>query len=239
MLSRDWYVVDRRKPWLARMLGTSHEVSSFQDHRGASEGKTLIYNIASLCLDMLSSLQSVWIQDVVLTAVCVCIQDVDFTAVCVCIQDFFLTAVCLYQDVVLTSVCLNTGCFHHWSVSLYKKCVPHCSVCLFTGWCPHCICMKGVFHTAVCVCLKVPHNVRCVLFQLNHFPGSFQIGRKDRLWRNLSKMRARFGKQEFSFFPRSFILPQDIRLLRRAWEDAGARQKWIIKPVRPALTPIF
>ncbi|XP_034535046.1 tubulin polyglutamylase TTLL4 isoform X8 [Notolabrus celidotus] len=66
--------------------------------------------------------------------------------------------------------------------------------------------------------------------KLNHFPGTFQIGRKDRLWRNLSKMQLRFGKQEFSFFPRTFILPQDIKLLRKAWEDGGSRQKWIIKP---------
>ncbi|KAL4635805.1 tubulin polyglutamylase TTLL4-like [Arapaima gigas] len=66
--------------------------------------------------------------------------------------------------------------------------------------------------------------------KLNHFPGSFQIGRKDRLWRNLSKMQIRFGKREFSFFPRSFVLPQDIKLLRKAWEDSGSRQKWIVKP---------
>ncbi|XP_030642688.1 tubulin monoglutamylase TTLL4 [Chanos chanos] len=66
--------------------------------------------------------------------------------------------------------------------------------------------------------------------KLNHFPGSFQIGRKDRLWRNLSKMQARFGKREFNFFPRTFVLPQDIKLLRKAWEDGGNRQKWIIKP---------
>ncbi|XP_041856917.1 tubulin polyglutamylase TTLL4 isoform X2 [Melanotaenia boesemani] len=66
--------------------------------------------------------------------------------------------------------------------------------------------------------------------KLNHFPGTFQIGRKDRLWRNLSKMRFRFGKQEFSFFPRTFILPQDIRQLRKAWEDSSSKQKWIIKP---------
>ncbi|KAL2080915.1 hypothetical protein ACEWY4_022768 [Coilia grayii] len=66
--------------------------------------------------------------------------------------------------------------------------------------------------------------------KLNHFPGSFQIGRKDRLWRNLSKMQAHFGKREFNFFPRSFVLPQDIKLLRKAWEDGGGRQKWIIKP---------
>lgn len=66
--------------------------------------------------------------------------------------------------------------------------------------------------------------------KLNHFPGTFQIGRKDRLWRNLSKMQVRYGKQEFGFFPRTFILPQDIKLLRKAWEDGGSRQKWIIKP---------
>ncbi|KAK2840228.1 hypothetical protein Q5P01_013968 [Channa striata] len=66
--------------------------------------------------------------------------------------------------------------------------------------------------------------------KLNHFPGTFQIGRKDRLWRNLSKMQVRFGKREFNFFPRTFVLPQDIKLLRKAWEDSGPRQKWIIKP---------
>lgn len=65
--------------------------------------------------------------------------------------------------------------------------------------------------------------------KLNHFPGSFQIGRKDRLWRNLSRMQSRFGKKEFSFFPQSFILPQDAKLLRKAWESSS-RQKWIVKP---------
>lgn len=81
------------------------------------------------------------------------------------------------------------------------------------------------------------HHMKSLCFKtlgehqkLNHFPGTFQIGRKDRLWRNLSKMQVRFGKQEFSFFPRTFILPQDIKLLRKAWEDGGTRQKWIIKP---------
>ncbi|NXP54525.1 TTLL4 polyglutamylase, partial [Heliornis fulica] len=66
--------------------------------------------------------------------------------------------------------------------------------------------------------------------KLNHFPGSFQIGRKDRLWRNLLKMKARCGKKEFNFFPQSFILPQDIKLLRKVWEEGANRQKWIVKP---------
>lgn len=70
-----------------------------------------------------------------------------------------------------------------------------------------------------------------VPFQLNHFPGSFQIGRKDRLWRNLLRMQARCGKKEFNFFPQSFILPQDIKLLRKVWEEGASRQKWIVKPV--------
>ncbi|XP_033761713.1 tubulin polyglutamylase TTLL4-like isoform X1 [Pecten maximus] len=66
--------------------------------------------------------------------------------------------------------------------------------------------------------------------KLNHFPGSFQIGRKDRLWRNLSKMQLHCGKKEFGFFPQTFVLPYDNKLLKRAWEDGGNKQKWIIKP---------
>ena len=31
--------------------------------------------------------------------------------------------------------------------------------------------------------------------QVNHFPGTFQIGRKDRLWKNLSRMQLRVGKK--------------------------------------------
>ena len=68
--------------------------------------------------------------------------------------------------------------------------------------------------------------------KINHFPGTFQIGRKDRLWRNLCKMQAHYGKKEFSFFPQTFVLPTDIRQLRRSWEESGPKQKWIIKPVK-------
>ena len=67
--------------------------------------------------------------------------------------------------------------------------------------------------------------------QVNHFPGTFQIGRKDRLWRNLSKMQVHFGKKEFSFFPQTFVLPVDMKQFKRVWEDGGNKQKWIIKPV--------
>ena len=38
--------------------------------------------------------------------------------------------------------------------------------------------------------LVLPHQ------KVNHFPGTYQIGRKDRLWRNLQKMEAKWGSQE-------------------------------------------
>ena len=69
--------------------------------------------------------------------------------------------------------------------------------------------------------------------KLNHLPGTFNIGRKDRLWKNYQRLRLRFGKDEFSFLPRTFLLPSETKLLRRVWEKRGCRAKWIVKP--PAL----
>nr|CAB3267356.1 tubulin polyglutamylase TTLL4-like [Phallusia mammillata] len=66
--------------------------------------------------------------------------------------------------------------------------------------------------------------------KINHFPGSFQLGRKDRLWRNISRMQTRFGKKEFGFVPQSYVLPWDKKLLKNAWEEGGTKQKYIIKP---------
>ncbi|XP_068716224.1 tubulin monoglutamylase TTLL4-like [Montipora foliosa] len=66
--------------------------------------------------------------------------------------------------------------------------------------------------------------------KVNHFPGTFQIGRKDRLWRNLSKMMVHHGKKEYGFVPQTFVLPYDFKLLKRAWDDGNGRQKWILKP---------
>ena len=67
-------------------------------------------------------------------------------------------------------------------------------------------------------------------FQINHFPGTFQIGRKDRLWRNLYRLQARIGKRNCDFVPQTYILPHDLALLKKDWEDGG-KQKWILKPV--------
>jgi tubulin polyglutamylase TTLL4 len=54
--------------------------------------------------------------------------------------------------------------------------------------------------------------------KINHLPGTFNIGRKDRLWKNYHKLRLKFGKDEFSFLPRTFCLPSDTKLLKKVWE---------------------
>uniref|UniRef100_A0A0P6GEY3 Tubulin polyglutamylase TTLL4 n=1 Tax=Daphnia magna TaxID=35525 RepID=A0A0P6GEY3_9CRUS len=66
--------------------------------------------------------------------------------------------------------------------------------------------------------------------KVNHFPGTFQIGRKDRLWRNMQKMVAKYGNEEFGFLPQTFVLPHDLRLLRKHWSRRTTDVPWIIKP---------
>ncbi|EDV27289.1 uncharacterized protein TRIADDRAFT_22586, partial [Trichoplax adhaerens] len=65
--------------------------------------------------------------------------------------------------------------------------------------------------------------------KVNHYPGSFQIGRKDRLWRNMFRMQATNGRAEFGFVPQTYVLPQDMKHLKQIWDDSG-KQKWILKP---------
>ena len=80
------------------------------------------------------------------------------------------------------------------------------------------------------------NQFRIVLFlaKVNHFPGSFQIGRKDRLWRNLSHMQAVHSRREFDFVPQTFVLPADLLLFKRVFDELTdtKESKWIIKPVR-------
>ncbi|CAK9097417.1 unnamed protein product [Durusdinium trenchii] len=62
----------------------------------------------------------------------------------------------------------------------------------------------------------------------NHFPGSYHLGRKDLIWRNLAKMQQRFGK-EYQITPQGYILPKAFL----AWDAARLRQSdalWIWKP---------
>jgi hypothetical protein len=67
--------------------------------------------------------------------------------------------------------------------------------------------------------------------KLNHLPGTFQLGRKDRLWRNIQRFMNKFGKEEFGFMPKTFVLPLETKNLKAAWESNDKGQLWIVKPV--------
>lgn len=66
--------------------------------------------------------------------------------------------------------------------------------------------------------------------KVNHYPGTFQIGRKDRLWRNICRMQQLHSKREFGFVPMTFVLPNDLRKLWLSWNVAGNKPRWIVKP---------
>lgn len=66
----------------------------------------------------------------------------------------------------------------------------------------------------------------------NHYPGSWQLGRKDNLWRNVSKMRRSYG-EDFGFCPNTYLLPEDLDRFLRDRED-HPKQLWIKKPVASA-----
>ncbi|KAL3274675.1 hypothetical protein HHI36_016054 [Cryptolaemus montrouzieri] len=67
--------------------------------------------------------------------------------------------------------------------------------------------------------------------KLNHFPGTFQLGRKDRLWRNFQRMINTYGHKEFGFLPHTYVLPHELKLLKYNWENKNSGGDWwIIKP---------
>eukprot|EP00668_Euglena_longa_P004627 GGOE01005398.1.p1 GENE.GGOE01005398.1~~GGOE01005398.1.p1 ORF type:complete len:663 (-),score=171.88 GGOE01005398.1:675-2663(-) len=68
--------------------------------------------------------------------------------------------------------------------------------------------------------------------RINHFPGTWGIGRKDNLARNLMRMRRRHGMEQYGFFVPSYIMPGDYRQL--AQEFARHPQTFIVKPVASA-----
>lgn len=68
--------------------------------------------------------------------------------------------------------------------------------------------------------------------KVNHFPGTFHLGRKDKLWFNLQGKAHKFGDAVFTdFHPMTYVLPQDLKALRRSWiTTTGNDWKMILKP---------
>ncbi|NXW26581.1 TTLL5 polyglutamylase, partial [Phaetusa simplex] len=65
--------------------------------------------------------------------------------------------------------------------------------------------------------------------KVNHFPRSYELTRKDRLYKNISRMQLAHGFKTFHILPQTFILPAEYRDFCNTYsKDRGP---WIVKPV--------
>ncbi|NXH12835.1 TTLL5 polyglutamylase, partial [Bucco capensis] len=65
--------------------------------------------------------------------------------------------------------------------------------------------------------------------KVNHFPRSYELTRKDRLYKNVSRMQLAHGFKTFHILPQTFILPTEYQDFCNTYsKDKGI---WIVKPV--------
>ncbi|XP_035183541.1 tubulin polyglutamylase TTLL5 isoform X2 [Oxyura jamaicensis] len=65
--------------------------------------------------------------------------------------------------------------------------------------------------------------------KVNHFPRSYELTRKDRLYKNISRMQLAHGFKTFHILPQTFILPAEYQDFCNTYsKDRGP---WIVKPV--------
>ncbi|BFZ02231.1 hypothetical protein BsWGS_05270 [Bradybaena similaris] len=64
---------------------------------------------------------------------------------------------------------------------------------------------------------------------INHFPGTEELTRKDKLYKNIIRMQETKGKEHFDFVPVSFKMPSEYRSLRSHYKKE--RGLYIVKPV--------
>ncbi|NXP76135.1 TTLL5 polyglutamylase, partial [Ramphastos sulfuratus] len=65
--------------------------------------------------------------------------------------------------------------------------------------------------------------------KVNHFPRSYELTRKDRLYKNVSRMQLTHGFKTFHILPQTFILPTEYQDFCNTYsKDRGL---WIVKPV--------
>lgn len=69
--------------------------------------------------------------------------------------------------------------------------------------------------------------------KLSHFPHSYNIGRKDAMWKNLSEMMDEFP-DDYDFIPKTYVFPQDAEEFEEDRKDSSLNQHgsklWIFKP---------
>uniref|UniRef100_H3DJ54 Tubulin--tyrosine ligase-like protein 5 n=1 Tax=Tetraodon nigroviridis TaxID=99883 RepID=H3DJ54_TETNG len=65
--------------------------------------------------------------------------------------------------------------------------------------------------------------------KVNHFPRSYELTRKDRLYKNIQRMQQAHGFKDFHIVPQTFVLPYEYQEFCNSF--AKDRGPWIIKPV--------
>uniref|UniRef100_A0A4W6EY99 Tubulin--tyrosine ligase-like protein 5 n=1 Tax=Lates calcarifer TaxID=8187 RepID=A0A4W6EY99_LATCA len=65
--------------------------------------------------------------------------------------------------------------------------------------------------------------------KVNHFPRSYELTRKDRLYKNIQRMQQTHGFKNFHIVPQTFVLPSEYQEFCNCF--AKDRGPWIIKPV--------
>ncbi|CAH1155614.1 unnamed protein product [Phaedon cochleariae] len=65
--------------------------------------------------------------------------------------------------------------------------------------------------------------------RVNHFPRSYELTRKDRLYKNIERMQQIKGLKHFDFIPQTFIMPYEYREL--CTTHLRIKGPWIVKPV--------
>ena len=69
--------------------------------------------------------------------------------------------------------------------------------------------------------------------RVNHFPRSYELTRKDRMYSNVVKMQQNYGFKHFDFVSKSYVLPNEYQEFMSYYqrEQRKGSMTWIIKPV--------
>ncbi|VDK47125.1 unnamed protein product [Gongylonema pulchrum] len=73
--------------------------------------------------------------------------------------------------------------------------------------------------------------------KVNHYPGAFHMGRKDRLWQHINEMAVLWGADAYHLMPTTYVLPRDVKKLK-VYLNGTPPRNVILKPVR-LLTAYF
>lgn len=65
--------------------------------------------------------------------------------------------------------------------------------------------------------------------RVNHFPRSYELTRKDRLYKNIERMQHAKGFKNFDFIPQTFVMPAEFKEFCSAHHRL--KGPWIVKPV--------